>query len=298
MKNEIKKLSKDEIPSKLLEIPEPPRELYIEGEMPDEEFGYKYLTVVGSRKFSSYGREACEKLIQGLEGQKIIIISGLAIGIDTIAHETALKTKLKTIAIPGSGLARKVLHPHTNKTLADKIVYAGGALLSELPPDMPAGVHTFPRRNRIMAGLADAILVIEARERSGTMITARLATEYNRELLAVPGSIFSSLSAGTNRLIKQGATPVSKSEDILEALSIAIPENGQGRLDLAYSELSPNEKRIIEILSLESVSRDELARISQVKISELNTLITLMEIKGFIKELAGKIQIEIPVCRR
>ena len=291
MKNEIRKLSKEEFPLKLFEIPEPPEELYIEGVLPDED-EYKFLTVVGSRKFSSYGKEACEKLIAGLEGQKIIIISGLALGTDTNAHESALKAKLKTIAIPGSGLSRKVIHPHSNKILADKIVYAGGALLSELEPEMPAGLHTFPRRNRIMAGIADAILVIEARERSGTTITARLATEYNRELLAVPGSIFSSGSVGTNRLIRQGATPINKSEDILEALNIALPENGQARLDLVYSELSPNERKIIEILSIEAISRDELSRALQIKISELNMLITLMEIKGLIKELGGKIQLE------
>ncbi|MBI5140069.1 MAG: DNA-protecting protein DprA [Candidatus Vogelbacteria bacterium] len=298
MKNEIKKLTREETPPKLLEIPEPPKELYLEGEIPNDDFGYKYLTVVGSRKFSSYGKEACEKLIHGLAGEKIIIVSGLAIGIDTIAHESALKAKLKTIAIPGSGLSRKVLHPHSNGQLADRIVYAGGALLSELPPDMPAGTHTFPRRNRIMAGIADAILVIEAREKSGTIITARLATEYNRELLVVPGSIFSPVSVGTNRLIKQGATPINKSEDVLDALNITSSGNdygkvGQNKLDLIYSELSENEKIIIEILSIEAMPRDELSRATKIKINELNTLITLMEIKGLIKELGGKIQIEM-----
>jgi len=149
-----------------------------------------------------------------------------------------------------------------------------------------------------MAGMADAILVIEARERSGTIITARLATEYNRDLLAVPGSIFSSGSVGTNRLIRQGAVPITKSEDILDALNIATPENEspearQASLDLIYSELSPNEKKIVEILSVETTSRDELSRATQIKISELNTLITLMEIKGLIKEIGGKIQVEI-----
>ena len=168
----------------LLEIPEPPKQLYIEGTLPPP--NTVLLAVVGSRKYSSYGREACEELIAGLAGSPISIVSGLAIGMDTIAHKAALGAGLHTIAFPGSGLDRKVLHPRSNIHLAGQIVKSGGALVSEYEPTFPAAVYTFPRRNRIMAGLVKAVLVIEAGEKSGTRITARLATEYNREVLAVP----------------------------------------------------------------------------------------------------------------
>jgi DNA processing protein len=288
MPSEIRKLKNEEFPPSLFEIPQPPKDLYIEGVLPDEEF--IFLTVVGSRKFSAYGKEACEKIISGLRGEKVVIVSGLALGIDTIAHKAALSVGVTTIGVPGSGLNRKVLHPHSNKNLADEIVRCGGALLSELPPLYPAGVHTFPARNRIMAGMSRAILVIEAQDKSGTLITARLATEYNKDLLAVPGSIFSLNSNGTNRLIRQGATPISSSDDLLEALSLE-KKNGQMELDL--TSLSENEIKILELLSVEAMTRDELIRVSEIKTSEINIVLSMMEINGLIKELGGKIQREI-----
>ncbi|MBI3631939.1 MAG: DNA-protecting protein DprA [Candidatus Vogelbacteria bacterium] len=285
MPNQIYIIKPSKFPRALLEIPRPPKELYIEGTIPDE--SYIFLTVVGSRKFSTYGKEVCEKLISGLQGEKVAIVSGLALGIDTIAHKSALDAGLKTVAVPGSGLDRKVLHPHTNKSLADEIVRCGGALLSELEPLQPAGIHTFPERNRIMAGLAKAILVIEAQERSGTIITARLATEYNRDLLAVPGSIMSLNSRGTNRLIKNGATPISSCDDLREALGLITKNNGKN-LDLR--ELSVNEIKILELLSIEALTKDDLIRESEISTSEINVILSMMEIKGLIKELGGKIQ--------
>ena len=272
-----------------MEIPQPPKELYVEGALPDSR-EYVFLTVVGSRKFSSYGKEACEKIIKGLHGERIIITSGLALGIDSIAHKAALDAGLKTVAIPGSGLDRKVLHPHSNKGLADEIVRCGGALLSELPPLMPAGLHTFPERNRIMAGISKATLVIEAQDKSGTLITARLAVEYNRDLLAVPGSIFSLNSNGTNRLIKQGATPVSSADDLREALGLSRKDEIK---ELDLENLSENEKTILETLSIEPLTKDELIKQTKIKASEINTLLSMMEIRGLIRELGGKIQRKI-----
>lgn len=288
MSDKIRRLKKEEFPHSLFEIPEPPKDLYIEGVLPDEDF--IFLTVVGSRKYSTYGKEACEKIISGLQGEKVVIVSGLALGIDSIAHKAALQARITTIGVPGSGLDRKVLHPHSNRGLADEIVRAGGALLSELPPLYPAGTHTFPARNRIMAGISRAVLVIEAQNRSGTLITARLATEYNKDLLAVPGSIFSLNSGGTNKLIKQGATPISSSDDLLEALSLTRKDDQQ-ELDLAT--LSKNERKVMELLSVEAINRDDLVRKSGIKTSELNTILSMMEIKGLVKELGGKIQREI-----
>lgn len=284
----IKRLSPANFPAQLREIPEPPKFLYLEGKLP--EANAIYLTIVGSRRFSNYGREACEKIISELAGYPIVIISGLAIGIDTIAHKAALAAGLPTIAIPGSGLDRSVLHPSSNKKLADEIIEAGGALLSEFEPTYPAGLHTFPRRNRIMAGLAKGILVIEAGEKSGTLITARLATDYNRDVYAVPGSIFSAGSLGTNNLIKLGATPICSGRDLLLALGFDLPdESGQQKLDL--QNLSESEKKVYELLNIEPLARDELIRVLNLPINEANALLGMMEIKGIIKEMMGELRV-------
>ena len=175
---ERKVLKSKNFPALLKEIPSPPEELYLIGELPSEEA--LFLGVVGSRKFSNYGKESCEKIISGLKNsfREIIIVSGMAIGIDGIAHKAALQNNLKTVAIPGSGLDDKVLHPRSNIQLSKEIVEKGGCLLSEFPWDMPAGVHTFPQRNRIIAGLSHGVLIIEAAEKSGDLITANLALEY------------------------------------------------------------------------------------------------------------------------
>ncbi len=285
----IRKLENEYFPATLREIPEPPKTLYIEGELPDPT-EYKYIAVVGSRKYSTYGKDACEKIIEGLKGYPIVIVSGLALGIDTIAHKAALKANLKTIAIPGSGLDRKVLHPHSNKNLANEIVERGGALLSEYEPEYPAGVHTFPRRNRIMAGLCQGVLVIEAGEKSGTLITSRLATEYNRDVYTIPGSIFSPSSAGSNQLLKLGATPITSSADLLQSLGFETGETLVTQATL-FADLAPNEQKVIEILARESLPRDLLITELDIPISEATTLLMTMEIKGLIKESLGEIRI-------
>lgn len=283
----IKKLAPEQFPSLLKEIADPPEEMYLEGELPAAEL--VWLTIVGSRKFSHYGREVCDKIVSELTGYPLVIVSGLALGIDTLAHEAALAAGLKTIAVPGSGLDRSVLHPRSNCRLADKILAAGGALLSEFPPTMPAGLHTFPRRNRLMAGLTKASLIIEAGERSGTLITARLALEYGRDVLAVPGSIFSLNSVGTNRLIKQGAAAVTGGDDVLEALGFAPEEDTRRQLN--FAELTPGEKKLVDALTVESLPRDELIRQLSLSVSEANALIAVLEIKGVIKEAGGEMRL-------
>ncbi|MCR4283941.1 MAG: DNA-processing protein DprA [Parcubacteria group bacterium] len=276
-----RKMSFSEFPSLLKEIPDPPKQLYIEGEFPSEDS--IFLGVVGTRKFSAYGKQACEKIIEGLKGCNIVIVSGLAIGIDAIAHRSALGQGLKTIAIPGSGIDRSVLHPRSNHRLADEIIKKGGALLSEFEPEMPAGIHTFPIRNRIIAGLSHAILVIEAPERSGTSITARLALEYNRDVYAVPGSIFSINSAGSNKLIRQGAIPITSSAELIEGLGLNPQTSKQEEINF-----NDSEKQILDMLS-EPIERDELLRNTKLTLKEFNPLLMTMEIKGLIKETGGKI---------
>jgi len=175
MVQNIRKLSKEEFPKQILEIPQPPKNLFIEGVFPDS--SKTFLTVVGSRKYTSYGREVCEKLIEGLRGYPIVIVSGLALGLDSIAHRAAIKSGLQTIAFPGSGISRKVLYPATNVQLAEDIVKAGGALISEHEPDFRATIWSFPQRNRLMAGVSKATLIIEAEE--------NLARSSPRDLLLI-----------------------------------------------------------------------------------------------------------------
>ncbi len=277
-------LTQGEFPELLSEIPDAPKELWLEGNLPSSDF--KYLAVVGSRKYSSYGKEACEFLLRGLSGHPIVIVSGLAIGIDTIAHKTALSVGLTTIAVPGSGLDRSVLHPPSNVGLAERIVDAGGALISELPPCAPAGLHTFPRRNRIMAGLAHAVLIIEASEQSGTLITARLALDYNRDVLVVPGSIFTPNTKGTNSLLRQGAAAVTESKDILTALGISTSEDEPRTLNLdLFTEV---EQSIITLLAQEPAPRDTIIRTLTLPVSEANIIIASLELRGTIIERLGE----------
>lgn len=284
---QIKKLPKSKFPNALLEIPEPPENLWIIGELPKENL--VYLCVVGSRKFTSYGKEACEKIISGLKGYPIVIVSGFAMGIDTIAHRKAMQVGLKTIVFPGSGLSEEAIHPKTNVRLMDEVVENGGCLVSEFEPNFKATHWSFPMRNRLMAGISKATLIIEAEDRSGTLITARLTTEYNRDLLVVPGSIFSSNSKGTNRLLHQGATPVTCAEDVLEALGFEQEKDEEKQAKLFY-DLSPEEKKIVELLR-EPMSRDDLIRIMKVPTPAGNALLSIMEIKGIIKEELGEIRL-------
>ncbi|MDO8561282.1 MAG: DNA-processing protein DprA [bacterium] len=280
---DLTKLSKKDIPPALLQIPDPPAQLYVRGDLPGLE--KKWLTVVGSRAMSSYGRQACEYLIEGLRGYPIVIVSGLAYGVDAAAHKAALAAGLTTVAVPGSGLDWDVLYPRANVSLAREILKSGGALLSEFEPGQKAGDYTFPMRNRIMVGLAQATLVIEAKERSGSLITARLTAEYNRELLVVPGSIFSAESRGTHQFLKLGATPVTSPEDILRALGIKFEEKEK----VSRTDVSEDEARILEIIS-EPLSRDELIQTLELPISEANILLSTMEIKGLIVEELGVVR--------
>lgn len=282
----MSKLTPGQFPTLLGEIPDPPKMLYLEGKLP-KGADLKWLTVVGSRRHSSYGREACQKLIEGLAGFPIVIVSGLAVGIDSIAHRAAISVGLKTVAVPGSGLGRDIIFPQANKKLADEIIEAGGALLSEFEPDFKATLYSFPQRNRIMAGLSQATLIVEAGEKSGTLITAKLATDYNRDLLAVPGSIFSSLSAGVHQFLKLGATPVTSSEDILRALGF----NVETQEKVLPEDLSDDEKKVLELLAIEPLARDDLIRELGLATSDANTLLGVMELRGLIKETLGEVRV-------
>lgn len=315
MENAIKIIDRhQDLPYLLREIPQPPKKLYFRGDPdgkllfsgrerhsgPAGKLSAKFLCVVGSRKNTEYGKMACEQLISGLTGQNVVIVSGLALGIDSIAHRTALDVGLKTIAVPGSGLDWNELYPKSHYQLAQEILEKGGALISPFAPQFRAAKYSFPERNRIMAGLCHATLIIEAQEKSGTLITARLATEYNRDVGTVPGSIFSENSAGPHLLIKLGATPICSTKDLLELLNINIEtdvetgtETGDTwqlkKLDVqqklfentAGFNLGKNERMLIKILN-RPLSVNELCEISKLSIREINIALSILEIMKIV----------------
>lgn len=278
---DIFRITPEGYPERLNEIPDPPKQLFCIGQIPSFE-EYKFLAVVGSRNHTSYGKDVVNKIIEGLAGYPICIVSGLALGIDTLAHTKALEVGLKTIAIPGSGINFDVIYPKANINLAKKIVESGGAIFSEMLPDEKSTLYSFPKRNRIMAGFCDAVLIIESSEKSGTLITARLALDYNRELFVVPGSIFSENSTGTNKLIKQGATPIVSANDILDFFGFNYVEKD------IYKDLTKDEQKVYNLIK-EPIEKNELMSKLGLPPGEAQSLLTIMEIKCLIKEELGLI---------
>lgn len=283
--------------NRLLELHQIPKVIHIQGTLPEvtlDEYGRatpRILTIVGSRKNTAYGRQALEMLLTSLEGQDVVIVSGLALGIDGLAHKNALKNKLVTISIPGSGLHEKVLYPSSHRNLAKEIITANGALLSELPHETPASPWTFPMRNRIMAALSDAVLFIEAEEKSGTLITARQALELGRDIGAVPGDMFSPTSYGTNMLIKEGAFPITSPDDLFDLLHLSRKHDE----DRAKSEgttgknYSPHEKIIIETLR-EPLDKDMLFAMTQLSFEDFISAFSTLELNGQVEETFGEVR--------
>lgn len=265
-------------PSRLKEIPQPPERLWARGSWPTEDT--KLLAVVGSRALTDYGRDACEFLIAGLAGYPISIVSGLALGADAVAHRAALAAGLHTIAVPGSGLNDEVIAPRANAGIAHDILSAGGLLLSEHPGDYQPRPYDFPSRNRIMVGLTHAILIIEAGEKSGTLITGRLATEYNRDLLCVPHRIGEPHGYGASVFLRLGAGLVTEPSHILEALGISTKE------ETADIVLSGNEKRIYDLLE-KPLSQDRVIQTTNLPKSEVLRVLVTLELKGLLKEEFG-----------
>jgi DNA processing protein len=285
MSEDIQQLLPNDYPPLLREIPNYPLKLFVRGKVPP--LNFKFLTVVGSRKYSPYGKQACEHLIRGLTNYPIVIVSGLAIGIDTIAHKSAIDANLHTIAIPGSGLDDSILYPRSNVSLSLEILNSNGALISEYEPKFSATKWSFPQRNRIMAGISNATLLIEAAHLSGSLITARLATEYNRELLVVPNSIFSESSRGVHQFLKLGAIPVTSSEDIVRALGIEMEERQE---HISIKNISLEEKHVLDKLN-NPIARDKLIRALKMETSSANMLISKMELSGLIVEEMGLIRL-------
>lgn len=280
----IRQLASGEFPPLLKEIPDKPKRLFIRGHMPPPE--YIYLCVVGSRRTTQYGSRTLSKLIAGLTHYPIAIVSGMAWGTDANAHKAALEVGLPTVAVLPSGLNDNVMYPTMNRPLAKQILKSGGALLSENDHDFVAMLHSFPQRNRIAAGMSTCTLIIEAGEKSGTLITARLALDYNREVLVVPHELGHETGMGCNELIHQGATLVRNSDDILEALGFKPSEPMQQSLP---TDLTDAEASVLEALQA-ALHRDDLIEEAGLSAQEANIALSSLLIRGLIVERLGKIE--------
>ncbi|MFA6314836.1 MAG: DNA-processing protein DprA [Candidatus Paceibacterota bacterium] len=293
-------LNKSQYPRLLLEIDKPPKTLYCAGSLPPSQEEFRYLCVVGARNYSKYGHDVCVRLIRRLKDYPIVIVSGLAIGIDSIAHAEALKVGMRVIGIPGSGLSREVLYPRTRLSLADKMIREGQTLLSPFEYEQGATMWTFPVRNCLMAGISHATLIIEGRHDSGTLITAKHALEFNRDVLVVPGSIFSDLSVGPHNLFKEGAIPVFSAKDILDALGFDIPKNSMKKDDaqteiIIPASLSDEQKKILQILRYAPQNSSELLDKIQISSPALNIEISQLELLDLVTEDEGKYRINTSI---
>ncbi len=280
-----RQLTAKEFPPLLREIPDKPTALYIRGQLPDRD--YRYLCVVGSRATSLYGRRVTQTLIAGLAKYKICITSGMALGIDSEAHKAALDVGLPTVAVLPSSLDDASLYPSTNRPLAQRILARGGALISEYDKPHKAALYDFPKRNRISAGISHCALIIEAGEKSGTLITARLALDYNREVLAIPHELGRETGEGVNRLIREGATLVRTGDDILQALGIK-PLDTPKQQPLP-TDLTTPEAKVLHALT-EPLVRDELIEQSELSAQEANIALSSLLIRGLIVERLGKVE--------
>lgn len=274
----------EDYPKSLYNVFEKPMVLYKKGDLIEED--ELAIGIVGSRKATDYGKWACEKFSRDLSQMGVTIVSGLALGIDSVAHRAALDEGGRSIAILGNGL--NYTYPKRNKKLYEEMP-RNGAILSEFPLDMPPLAHNFPQRNRIISGLSLAIIVIEAEERSGSLITAHNALDQGKDIFALPGNINSIFSKGTNKLIKDGARPLLEIDDIIEEiyqLQERILEKKKENLDLAG--LSDSEQKIVKSLKDGPLHADMISYKTGIGISTLIGSLTILEMKGIINELSSQ----------
>lgn len=267
-------------PARLLAINDPPPVLYVRSELrPEDDWA---VAMVGTRRASAYGREAARMLAGDLARAGVTIVSGLAVGIDAQVHRAAIAAGGRTLAVLGSGV--DIIYPWENNKLAAEIVQHG-ALISEYPLGTRPEASNFPPRNRIISGLSRGVVVVEAGEQSGALITADFAAEQGRDVFAVPGSIFARNSQGTNKLIRDGATPVLSANDILEALNLtAVPQQVEAQL---LFPTDATEAQLFERLSEEPVHVDELSRAVGLPIATVTSTLALMELKGLVRQAGG-----------
>jgi len=267
-------------PQRLKEIDQPPPVLYVRGEyLPDDVFA---VAIVGTRRVTPYGRQITEQLAAFLASNGMTVISGLARGVDAIAHQTSLKAGGRTIGVLGSGVDK--IYPPEHRSLAEQMMERG-AIISDYAPGTPPDASNFPPRNRIISGLSLAVVVIEAGETSGALITAEFAAEQGREIFAVPGSILAPQSKGTNKLIQNGALPLLCVEDLMQALDLTrMGEHKAARKIIPSDE---TEARLIGVLGDEPIHVDEIRNQTALPIEKVSATLALMELKGMVRQVGG-----------
>ena len=267
-------------PACLKEIDQPPPILYLRGELTIEDSWA--VAVVGTRRVTAYGRQVTEELASYLAQNGVTVVSGLARGVDAIAHQAALKAGGRTLAVMGNGVDR--IYPPEHRALAEQIL-ASGALLSDYAPGTPPEGANFPPRNRLISGLSLAVVVVEAGETSGALITAQFAVDQGREVFAVPGNILAPQSKGTNRLIQQGAHPLLSARDVLEALNLTrVSEQRLVRRALPADEV---ETQVLNVLAREPLHVDEIRNQTGLPIERVSATLVMMELKGMVRQVGG-----------
>lgn len=275
----------EDYPERLKYIYDKPIVLYTKGNYNLEDS--LAIGIVGSRKATAYGKWACEKFTKELVNLGVTIVSGLAMGIDSVAHKTAIEAGGRTIGVLGNGI--DVIYPKNNYGLYNE-VSKNGAVFTEFPLGMQPFNYNFPQRNRIISGLSIGVVVIEAKEKSGSLITAHLALDQGKEVFALPGNINSIYSGGTNRLIKDGARPLLDIDDIIEEIyELQINMNKKKRESIDYHSLSDTEVNIIKMIEEGPVHCDTIAIKTGIDISNVMSILTILELKGLIKELSNRI---------
>ncbi|MFB6305416.1 MAG: DNA-processing protein DprA [Flavobacteriales bacterium] len=282
--NEIK-IESSKYPQRLKETKDPPDKLFQKGEW-NSELLQNCLSVVGTRQMTKYGKKALRKIVHEISAQGITIVSGFMYGLDAQAHKAALEVNGKTIAVMPCGIEE--IQPAHQKNLYKEILNDNGSIISELPDNHPPEKWTFVKRNRIVAGISQATLVVEGGKDSGTLITADFAKEYNRQLLAIPCPITSKVSHTPNNLIKEGAKMVTKPQDILDFFELKTEKAKTKNEKQDKQSLSKEEKQIIKLLENEPLSVDEISNKTGIDSQKLNTTLSKMELSGLIKEESSK----------
>ena len=289
------KIGKEGYPKLLAQIPSPPKQLYCRGNT--NLLNTFCFGVVGTRKLTAYGKEAAEHIINGMQESGITIVSGLAFGVDAIAHQAALNNNLPTIAVLGSGVDDKSIYPVSNLPLAKKVLKEDGLIISEYPEGTKGYKAHFPARNRIISGISKGILVVEAQEKSGSLITARSALEQGRDVFAVPGSIFALNSRGPHFLIQNGAKPVFTAEDILAGYNMNLELPLKPKINISTKD--PSEKMILDILDKNGeMIGDEIIRTSGLEVLTAMAALSMLEINGRIKQRNDKYQLVVKIKKR
>jgi len=270
----------DAYPRRLREIANPPPVLYLRGELAEtDEWA---VAIVGTRRITAYGRQVAERIAAHLAAAGVTVVSGLALGVDTVAHQTALEAGGRTLAVLGSGVDR--IYPARNRKLAARIM-ENGALISDYPPGTPPEASNFPPRNRIISGLSLATVVIEAGEKSGALITADFAAEQGRDVFAVPGNVLAPQSRGTNRLIQNGAFPLLDPQEILDVLDLnRVVEHRQARVVLPADA---TEAQLFDLLGHEPLHVDDIRARTGLPIEQVTAALALMELKGMVRQVGG-----------